>query len=303
MFCGRCGENNPDIDRFCFECGARLLSARTDPGVQITDEVSARLAGLGSLPEPVIEWPEDLPRTVQGDDGAELLLVPAGFFHMGERKKKKDERPNRLVYLDSYYIDAVPVTNGRYADFVERTGAKKPPGFSPSSDEGWRDTPVTSVTWDEAVAYARWALRRLPTEAEWEKAARGIDSRTWPWGDREPNGSVALAAFGDDDGTPVPVGRFPEGKSPYGALDMAGNVWEWCQDQYDQHFYPRSSPRNPRCDDGDPRYRVLRGGACTYSAFTMRASFRGFNLPRIRVPVYGFRCAVDAMRFRKRSPK
>ncbi len=303
MFCGRCGEDNPDVNRFCFECGARLFSPRTDPGGPLTDEVSARLAGFDGLPTPSIEWPEDLPREVTGDDGARLLLVPAGFFYMGERKRKKDERPHRLVYLDSYYIDETPVTNKQYADYVDRAGVRAPPELNRKA-AGWETLPVTSVTWEEAGAYARWAQRRLPTEAEWEKAARGIDSRVWPWGDTDPGGhEPPLAHYGDEQGTPGAVGRFVEGRSPYGALDMAGNVWEWCQDQYDQFYYPRSAPRNPRCDDGDPRYRVLRGGACTYSAFTMRTSYRGWNLPHMRVPVYGFRCAVDVRRFRKKPKK
>lgn len=301
MFCGQCGEENPDINRFCFECGARLLSPRTEAAGPLVDAVDARLAGLGALPEPTLEWPEDLPRTATGKDGATLLLVPAGFSWMGAKRQKKDERPYRLVYLDSYYIDETPVTCGQYARFIEDTGARPPPGFRARAREAdWARLPVTRVTWDEAATYATWALRRLPTEAEWEKAARGLDGRTYPWGEASPEGrEPPLARFGVDRSLPAAVGGFPDGRSPFGALDMAGNVWEWCADQYDQGYYPRSSPRNPRCDDGDPRYRVLRGGACSYSAFTLRTTFRGFNLPHQRAECYGFRCVADGARFRR----
>ena len=294
MFCGRCGADNPHINRFCFDCGGRIQQAGVD-GEPITDEVSARLAGMTELPTPTIEWPDDLDRQRQGVDGAALHLVPAGFFYMGERKKKKDERPRRLVYLDSYYIDERPVTVGQYRQFMAKTGNKPPPGFPRSGSD---DHPVLRVTWEEAGTYAKWALRRLPSEAEWEKAARGVDGRQYPWGNDEPDGQ---AQVGDDSSSPGPVGRFPAGASPYGALDMAGTVWEWCEDQYDQFYYPRSPPRNPVCTDGDHRYRVLRGGACTYSAFAARTSYRGWNLPHMRSPVYGFRCAVDAARFRKKK--
>ncbi|MFT7621285.1 MAG: sulfatase activating formylglycine-generating enzyme [Myxococcota bacterium] len=305
MFCGSCGAENPTTNRFCFECGARLFI----PGVQeagepLVDDVSARLLGLGSLPEPTIDWPEDLPREVKGADGMRLLLVPGGFFYMGSKKRaaghvtKKDEQPRRLVWVDSYYIDETPITNELYGAYLEKTGRKRPPGFK-ASGPGWARSPVSQITWDEARAYARWAERRLPTEAEWEKAARGIDGRIWPWGDDEP--TSAHAAFAESGGETAPVSERAAGVSPFGALDMAGNVFEWCADEYDQFFYPRSPPRNPVCTDGDPRYRVLRGGGATYSAFVIRASFRGWNLPHKRSSVYGFRCAADAARYRKRS--
>ena len=205
------------------------------------------------------------------------------------------------MYLDSYYIDETPVTNEQYSQFLEKSGHPKPPHFSSGkNDPNWAKRPVTYVTWDDASAYAKWAHRRLPTEAEWEKAARGIDGRTWPWGDASPDeNETSLAHYGDEDASPMQVGQFPNGISPLGALDMAGNVWEWCSDQYDQNFYPRSNPRNPVCTDGDPRYRVARGGACTYSAFVMRTTFRGWNLPNIQSHCYGFRCAADSVRYRK----
>ncbi|HIA04386.1 MAG TPA: formylglycine-generating enzyme family protein [Myxococcales bacterium] len=269
----------------------------------LVDEVSARLQGLGEMPEPSLDYPEDLARTISGHDGATAVLVPAGFFWMGSHKEKKDEKPHRIVYLDSYYIDESPVTNGQYLQFLEKSGHRKPSYFyARKAEADWEKHPVTFVSWDDAQAYAKWVHRRLPTEAEWEKAARGVDGRIWPWGNTDPADSeTAWGQFGQEDSFPVAVGSFPDGASPVGALDMAGGVWEWCQDQYDQFFYPKSAPRNPECEAGDPRYRVARGGACNYSAFTARAAFRGWNLPSTRANCYGFRCVVDAARFRKKS--
>jgi serine/threonine-protein kinase len=303
MFCGRCGEENTDVNRFCFECGARLMTPRMGHDGPLVDQVSARLQGFEAMPEPNLEFPDDLPPIVVGRDGTNLMLVPAGFFWMGSHSEKKDEKPYRLVYQDSYYIDQTPVTNGQYAQFTESAGYSTPPHFYARKEEsGWDRHPVTFVSWDDAQAFAKWAHRRLPTEAEWEKAARGIDGRLWPWGNNEPQeGSSALGSFGREDALPAPVGSFPEAVSPLGVLDMAGCVWEWCEDQYDQFFYPKSSPRNPKCEDGDPRYRVARGGACCYSAFTARTAYRGWNLPSTRSNCYGFRCATDIIRYRKKS--
>ena len=219
---------------------------------------------------------------------------------MGAKKQKKDERPYRLVYLDSYYVDETPVTNAQFEAFLADAKRKAPPNFRARAKEpAWARLPVSYVTWSDAEAYARWALRRLPTEAEWEKAARGVDGRTYPWGETAPEPG-RHASFGEG-ALPSPVDQHPESASAYGVLDLSGNVWEWCQDQYDQDFYPRSSPRNPLCAGGDPRYRVARGGAVGYSAFTLRTTYRGWNLPETRALSYGFRCAVDASRFRQRK--
>jgi formylglycine-generating enzyme required for sulfatase activity len=309
VFCGNCGNENPDVNRFCFDCGARLTGTDSTEATSsegpLTDEVSARLAGLNGLPEPSIDWPDDLPKDVEGRDGSRLLLVPGGFFWMGSRSKKmkKDERPYRLVYLDSYYVDELPVTNAQYSTFITDKRVRKPKGFTHrKSEPDWAALPVTGVTWDDASAYAKWATRRLPTEAEWEKAARGVDGRTWPWGETTPEKfETQVAHLGDERSATIAVGSFPANISPYGCRDMAGNVWEWCQDQYDQYYYARSPSRNPMCTDGDHRYRVLRGGACTYDAFTARSAYRGWNQPSMRSAVYGFRCVADAARYRKRS--
>ncbi len=237
-----------------------------------------------------------LPATLHETNGHQMILVAPGPFQMGQGRRE--------VHLDAFYIDRTPVTNEQFKVFLDATG------YTPEDDaEGrflqtWRKGrfprgqdkhPVTFVSWFDARAYAAWAGRRLPTEAEWEKAARGTDGRKYPWGRTEP--SVAHASFArPHDGT-SPVGSFPEGASPYGALDMAGNVWEWCDDVDDAAFYENGPPFNPKSTArlGDKRARyVMRGGSFMYDARALRTFARIGYDPHYRVAEVGFRCAKSA---------
>lgn len=233
-----------------------------------------------------------LPSTLRDTGGHEMVLVPAGPFAMGPSRRE--------VHIDALYIDRTPVTNEQFAIFLEATqyrptdaGAKrflahwrngKPP-------RGEEKHPVVYVSWFDARAYAIWAGQRLPTEAEWEKAARGTDGRRYPWGRAEPKASHAN--FGRSrDGT-TPVGVFPEGASPYGILDLAGNVWEWCEDAYDEDFYENGPSMNPKLASGakDKNGHVMRGGSFMYDARALRTYARmGFD-PHYRFAEGGFRCA------------
>jgi formylglycine-generating enzyme required for sulfatase activity len=156
-----------------------------------------------------------------------MTLIPGEYFSMGSNDGSGAERPPHRVWLDTFYIDKYEVTNHKYAEFLKATGHPRP-AFWENDRYNSPDQPVVGVSWDDAVAYCKWAGKRLPTEAEWEKAARGgADGRKFPWGDEEPKGK---AAFGQDmnTGRPAPVGKYqPNG---YGLYDMAGNVWEWCVD-------------------------------------------------------------------------
>jgi len=245
-------------------------------------------------------------KVIKGDDGAEMLLVPAGEFWMGstpaEIERVKDEckkvgnsednckqwfereGPRHRVTVDAFHIDRHEVTNALFERFVRATGHRttaeregdgwvyhqkdgkwqfekisgaewrKPqgPGSSASSDH-----PVVQVSWHDAEAYCRWAGKRLPTEAEWEKAARGTDGRRYPWGEdwdaAKANGAMSVRAT-------RPVGSYASGVSPYEAHDLAGNVWEWVADWFDGSYYQRSPERNPKGPDSG-QFRVLRGGA------------------------------------------
>jgi formylglycine-generating enzyme required for sulfatase activity len=275
------------------------------------------------------------PKEIVGKDGAEMVLIPAGEFQMGDpfNEGDSDERPVHTVYLDAFYIDKYEVTNERFKRFVAETGyvtdaekrgwswvwtgeeVKQVKGADwrhpegPGSDISNRmDHPVVHVSWNDAMAYARWAGKRLPTEAEWEKAARGgLVGKRYVWGDEMPPrqlvgnfadetakrkypGWVIVEGYDDGYAETAPVGSFaPNG---YGLYDMAGNVWEWCADWYDENYYSRSPRRNPRGPDSGS-YRVLRGGSWNSNPDILRAATRNYSAPLNTYFLVGFRCAQD----------
>jgi formylglycine-generating enzyme required for sulfatase activity len=237
---------------------------------------------------------------------AGTVLVPAGEFLMGstnaDRDAVSDEKPQRKVYLDAYRIDRTEVTNAMYAQCVA-AGACKAPTNSISAtrrnyyaDPQYANYPVIYVSWDAAQTYCKWGGGRLPTEAEWEKAARGPstgsgDGRIYPWGNEAPtcdrlNYDSGRACIGDT----TPVGAYPQGASPYGALDMAGNVWEWVADWYDEKYYAAAPARNPP-GPSSGQSRVLRGGSWYYYLRNVRAAIRNRNAPGYVDNNVGFRCA------------
>jgi formylglycine-generating enzyme required for sulfatase activity len=254
-----------------------------------------------------VHTPADEPRlmaspakTITGKDGAPMVLVPAGDFIMGSRADDKvagsDERPAHRVYLDAYYIDQYEVTTARYAKFFQETKRREPEFWSEQVLKQHTNKPVVGVDWNDAVAYCSWAGKRLPTEAEWEKAARGTDQRMYPWGDQAPTDQRAnfnhCCDF-KDYGALTEVGSFEGGKSPYGAYDMAGNVWEWVADWYDGDYYGKSPEQNPKGPSGG-KYRVIRGGSWLVEPVVVRSADRhGWLAPTGRLGGVGFRCAQD----------
>jgi formylglycine-generating enzyme required for sulfatase activity len=269
-------------------------------------------------------------------DGMVMVYVPAGNFLMGTVDESGStyehtlEHPQHTVYQDGFWIDKTEVTNAMFSQFVESTGYKteaetgsggyvwkdlqwwtveganwQHPQGPASSIVGIETHPVVQVTWNDANAYCDWAGRRLPTEAEWEKAARGTDGQIYPWGNALPNGNlvnfadsnldVGWADKSTNDGYQftAPVGSYPEGVSPYGALDMSGNVYEWVADWYFENNYsnnPTSNPTGPETGE----IKILRGGSWSKDRHTIRAAARYlFYPPYSRHDDGGFRCSLS----------
>ncbi|MBI4864577.1 MAG: SUMF1/EgtB/PvdO family nonheme iron enzyme [Candidatus Riflebacteria bacterium] len=220
-------------------------------------------------------------------DGAVMVLVPAGEFFMGSEKVgESDEHPKHRVYLDAFYMDKTEVTNRRYQEFVQATGHQQP-GLKGEARFNEPDQPVVGVSWDDAVAYCRWAGKELPTEAQWERAARGgLEGKRYPWGNEDPKGR---ACFGLDGltGRPGPVATLSA--NGFGLHDMAGNAWEWCADWYAGGYYGTSPRQNPT---GPPQgtERVVRGGAFHGPDNGLLCAARHRADPAGRYLNYGFRC-------------
>lgn len=280
---------------------------------------------------------------VRDKDSVIMVLVPAGEFCMGyngiwwERWYNRlnyhpGESPGHIVFLDSFWMDITEVTVGNFRKFINEThyittaeeegwGKVFYPG---PKDEEWRvvagadwlhphgpgtlaidSEPVVQVSWSDAAAYCRWAGARLPTEAEWEKAARGDDERQYPWGNKfagdrlnysDINSPVARARdryFNDGYSLLAPAGSYPEGRSPYGVMDMAGNVWEWVYDWYDDNTYRSSVYQNPAGPE-EGTDKVMRGGSW-YDVSWVTTTIRHWNEPADRYSDLGFRCAASYM--------
>lgn len=230
---------------------------------------------------------------VVGDDGAPMVRVPAGEFLMGtDVGEHEDEKPLHRVSLSAFLIDTYEVTVSRYAKFLEAEDHDPPFLWAQAKAADHKDRPVIGVDWYEASAYCRWAHKRLPTEAEWEKAARGTEGRIYPWGNTAP--TPAHAQYGDRTGkgygSLARVGTHVAGKSPYGVHDLAGNAWEWVADRYEATYYQSHETQDPKGPSTGP-LRVLRGGSWNSDASILRAANRSGHVPSAKRSDFGFRCA------------
>ena len=240
----------------------------------------------------------------------DMVLIPLGEFVMGANSihTNTNHAPAHRVDLEAFYINKFEVTNAQFEefildggyqnqglwtaegwDFIQKNRIKTPLHYGENSVSTEPDHPVIGVSWYEADAYATWAGKRLPTEAEWEKAARGVESRIYPWGDTMD--FTKLSYF--PHGTKLQlVGNFPDGASPYGVMDMAGSVWEWCSDWYSANYYSQSPRKNPKGpENGD--YRVLRGGGWDSIRLQLRTYYRYSDKRNRRTYNIGFRCVQD----------
>jgi len=254
------------------------------------------ITAIVSGPSSGNEAPEVRP---QGTRGQAMMLAPAGEFKMGCNRGRDgncdpDELPYHTVYLEAFYMDRTEVTNAQYRECVAAEAcrpAREYKGFAKD------DQPVVGVSWDDAEAYCQWARKRLPAEAEWEKAARGSDGRVFPWGNQTCGCECAVqenkAGLGCGRDATWPVGSAQTGASPYGLLDMAGNVWEWTADWYDEKYYresPLSNPRGPQSGQA----KVRRGGSFANVKNYLRTSDRNYASPETVSNSTGFRCALTA---------
>ena len=257
---------------------------------QTVEEVKQALAKRGLTPE-----------VKRGAFEPEMIRIPTGEFLMGSKKQDKvaynDEKPQHRVYLAEYWIGKYPVTNAQYTAFVDATGHEPPEHWKKARPpKGKENHPVACVSWYDAAAYCHWLAKeagkpyRLLTEAEWEKAARGTDGRTYPWGEGI---DCDHAQYCECGGQTVPVGSKPKGASPYGALDMAGNVWEWVADWYDSNYYSHFPSQNPQGPDLG-KHKVIRGGSWFNGSYDVRSATRIGTDPDSWHINEGFRCARSA---------
>lgn len=235
-------------------------------------------------------------------DGMEMVLIPAGESIMGSDEGEENERPAHKIGLDAYFIDIHPVTNQQYQRCVAQEMCT-PPARAYSFTRGdyynnpdYADYPVIYINWQQAHDYCQWAGARLPLEAEWEKAARGTDGRTYPWGEEAPTCELAnfgaLGGEGGCVGDTSQVGSYPDGASPYGVLDMAGNVWEWTANLYHEGYTQSGSVSSDEGAGGGV-HPVLRGGAWNGNDSFLRTSFRFWFFADYSIDFFGFRCVMD----------
>ena len=264
--------------------------------------------------EPVAKPNGAQPESIVGKDGAPMLLIPEGEFTMGTddvgagwHQGNSNEHPEHTVKLKSYYIDQFEITIARYAKFLEATKHSTPPSWDDEAVTLAGDRPVVGVDWEDANAYCKWAGERLPSEAEWEKAARGTDKRRFPWGDMQPFVDIANYNRGlwvsypitlapvtsGAEGMSIRHGLKDGGKSPYGLYHMAGNAAEWVGDWYDREYYAKAPKENPTGPSAGEK-KVLRGGSWGDPPRNIRVTARFSADPEFRDTSIGFRCAMDA---------
>jgi sulfatase modifying factor 1 len=245
--------------------------------------------------------------TIKGQDGAPMILIPAGPFIMGSNDGLPSERPEHSVTLDSYYIDQYEVSMRLYGAFLLAAKHDAPSTWDDEAATTVGDRPAVGMGWADAAAYCAWAGKRLPTEAEWEKAARGTDGRRYPWGHMQPFVDIAnynrgvwvseavtlVGVAGGVEGMSVRHGLKDGGKSPYGLHHMAGNAAEWVSDWYDREYYAKSPDKNPT-GPATGEKKVLRGGSWADLPVALRVSARMSAEQDFQDRTIGFRCAKDA---------
>jgi formylglycine-generating enzyme len=224
-----------------------------------------------------------------------MVQIPAGEFILGSDQGGFNEKPAHAASLETYWIDRYEVTNHQYMEFVEATGHRQPgpPSRYARKLEALRGPrqPIVYVSWHDADEYCRWKGKRLPTEKEWEKAIRGTDGRTWPWGEGLNGHPANFAGEADGFSLSAPVGSFPLDQSEFGVFDGAGNVMEWADDWYVEDLYRQDKTVSNVSDRPPSTYKTMRGSGYTSHGVDLRITNRSFMVPDFRDETIGFRCA------------
>ena len=297
-----------------YRCLSKIVVLITMLAVAISGCDDPMTTQMDTILDTVIDDPQPLPSSTEG-----MVLIPAGEFQMGSNSGESNEKPIHSVYIDAFYMDEYEVTNAEYAAFLNAKGKHTESGKTwlyiggararieyvagvYRAKAGYENHPVTGVSWYGAMAYAAWAGKRLPTEAEWEKAARGnLSGLTYPWGNTIDRNK---ANYNRHIGDTTAVGEYTA--NGYGLYDMCGNVWEWCLDGYDSGFYAVSPSQNPLSGansimwildnyTGVESSRVLRGGSLYFPDRRVRVAFRFYDTPALTSDSVGFRCARDTV--------
>ncbi len=265
------------------------MAAAWQSGTLTEEKIRYELAAYNFGKQPLVQ---PVKQKISPVDGMVQLYVPAGGFPMGNPYSDGSSSPVHGVYLKAFWIDRVEVSNAMYLKCI-KAGKCTPLVSDNIYYKNWiyRDHPVVYVTWQQARTYCKWARRDLPTEAQWEKAARGTDGRLYPWGEQKPNPSLANFA-GSLIHQSVSVYRYPLGASPYGALNMSGNAREWVLDWYDPNYYSISPVKNPRGPKQGTE-RSLRSGSYNEDALEIMATRRYKHQPQSAGLSRGFRCAEN----------
>lgn len=281
------------------------MSTSEIPEEDISTKVNSNFTINDDIADDVTETSPELAlgaTKVREKDGMEMVFVPEGSFSMGSDDGESNEKPIREVYLDAYWIDKYEVSNGQYALCVAAGACTKPNDDSSRTRDNYYGNPeydhfpVGYVDWYQANAYCEWVGGRLPSEAEWEKAARGPNGNKYPWGNEDASCGLSNYNQGSYDkpdfcvGDTSQVGSYPNGTSYYGVMDMAGNVWEWVNDWYGP--YDATDTINPTGPNGEQDYKVIRGNSWYNIDKDIRSAYRGRMKPSSgQNSNFGFRCA------------
>ena len=285
----------PDLGALVLAAGAKAGTAFESTWDAWTQRVfgEAMASPVAFPPEPP-RWrmPEAGEERIHPVDGSVMVFVPGGVFLQGADDANQAARPVHEVTLRPYWIDKYPVTNSRYARFLRANPSVQRPEYWDNADFNGPEQPVVGVSWDEAMAYAMWAGLALPSEAQWEAAARGRDGRRYPWGNEPPD--AQRANFGREVGRTTPVGAYPAGAGPYGTLDQAGNVDEWCLDPWNARAYEARRPdlADPVAE-GNTAGRAVRGGSWAGDPGFLAAAIRFGLGTGFRLQFQGFRCVLS----------